>query len=188
MPMPKKPDPLHWLEGTKSQAKEVLENRDGFTVPESRPRTPKDLNPEALAIFKRLCGLLKKRHALTAGDVELLRLYAITSVRHSRAIAKLEEEGEVCVYSRLDSNGAEVKVEKPNLWLKIAESSERTMVACLDRLGLSPLNRSKVRPAAEAKPAAPVPLEKTPEQIEEETMERLLQTSKRAPFVEIAQA
>ena len=186
MVMPRKTDPLHWLEGTKSQAKAALENRDGFTVPESRPRTPKDLTPEALVVFKRVCGLLKKRHALTAGDVELLRVYAINYVRHSRANAKLEEEGEVVAYSRLDSNGKEVKTEKPNHWLKIAETAEKNMVACLDRLGLSPLNRGKVKPAGEAKPAAPV--EKTPAELEEEMMERLLQTRTRGPVGEIAQA
>ena len=149
------PDELHKLKGSRpTRAKEPE-----FVLPPSRPRKPKDLSPAALAVFTRLCSLLRKRRALTAADGELLRLYAVTHERHAKAMAKIEEQGEVCVYTRLDSNGAAHEVEKENLWLKIAVNAEKNMVAILDRLGLSPLNRAKVKPTAkpkqDAQPANP---------------------------------
>jgi len=145
MPTPRKSDARHWLNGTKSQAK--LEHQ--FQVPASRPRAPKDLSPEALAVFKQLCALLRNRRALTAGDAELIRLYAIKYERHAKARAKIEVEGEIRIYTRLDSNGQPRDVEKENLWLKVATGCEKDMVAILDRLGLTPMNRSKAKPTGE---------------------------------------
>lgn len=140
-----KTEQLHWLQGTKSQAKPEPE----FKVPASRPRAPKDLSPEALAVFKQLCALLRKRRALTAGDAELIRLYAIKHERHAKAKAKIEVEGEIRIYTRLDSNGQPHDVEKENLWLKVATGCEKDMVAILDRLGLTPMNRAKAKPTGE---------------------------------------
>jgi phage terminase small subunit len=51
-------------------------------------------------------------------------------------------------------------MEKPNLWLKVAETSERNMIACLDRLGLTPNARGKVKPTH----VPTAPQEATPEQ------------------------
>lgn len=140
---------MHRLTGTRSQA--YAEQPD-FEVPASRPRLPKDLTAAELAIFKRLCALLKSRRALTAGDSELIRLYAVTHERHAEAMVKIREQGQVCVYTRLDSSGVAHDVEKENLWLKIATNAEKNMVAILDRLGLTPHNRSKVKPAAPIPP------------------------------------
>lgn len=145
----KLPDELHKLKGTRPTRAAEPE----FVVPPSRPRKPKDLTPEGLAVFTRLCSLLKKRRALTAADGELIRIYAVNHVRHAKAQAKIDEEGEVRIYTRLDSNGQAHDVEKENLWLKIAFAAEKNMVACLDRLGLSPLNRAKVKPTAKPKVA-----------------------------------
>jgi P27 family predicted phage terminase small subunit len=143
------PDELHKLKGTRPTRAAEPE----FVVPPSRPRKPKDLTPEGLAVFNRLCSLLKTRRALTAADGELIRIYAVNHVRHAKAQAKIQEEGEVRVYTRIDSNGAAHEIEKENLWLKIAVTCEKNMVACLDRLGLSPLNRAKVKPTAKPKAA-----------------------------------
>ena len=99
---------------------------------------------------------MEARQVITPGDAELLRIYAVAYTRHERALDKLAVEGEICVYVRLDSNGQAHDQEKPNLWLKVAQDAERTMVACLDWLGLTPLNRNKVRPTANA-PAQPTP-------------------------------
>jgi len=147
MSMPRKSDELHLLQGTKSQAKMETEN----TIPPGRPKYPKNISPESKAVFKRLCSLLEKRRALTEGDGELLRIYAILFDRHSRALAKIAEQGEICVYVRLDSNGQPHDVEKENLWLSVATNSEKNMIAILDRLGLTPHNRTKVKPTAAAK-------------------------------------
>jgi P27 family predicted phage terminase small subunit len=146
MSMPRKDDAEHWLAGNKSRAKAKAE----YCVEPGRPKVPKNISAESKAIFKRLCTLLESRRALSEGDGELLRLYAITFDRHAKALAKLAEQGEVRLYTRLDSNGTPHDQEKTNLWLKIAETAEKNMVACLDRLGLSPLNRGKIAPTSHA--------------------------------------
>lgn len=168
MPTPRKADSEHWLTGTKSQAKILPDSQ----VVASRPRLPKDLNPAAVAVFKRLCALLKKRRVLTAGDSELLRLYAVNYDRHVRALAKIQEQGEICVYNRLNNHGEQVECEKQNLWLKPAETAEKNMVAILDRLGLTPHNRDKVKPAA-PEPQRKAP-EKTPAELEQERFDALI--------------
>jgi phage terminase small subunit len=148
-----KAEQLHWLQGTKSQVKAEPE----FQVPASRPRAPGDLSPAALVVFKQLCALLRKRRALTAGEAELIRLYAIKYERHAKAKAKIEVEGEIRIYTRLDSNGQPHDVEKENLWLKVATGCEKDMVAILDRLGLTPVNRSKAKPTGQHPAASTQP-------------------------------
>src|SRR5689334_13029679 len=155
MPTPKKTDFEHFLSGTKSQAKP-----DAEALPPGRPRFPKDLSKDARPVFKNLVRLLEERRHCTSGDMYLCELFAELYCRRRRALVKIAEQGEICTYTRLDSNGNAHEVEKPNLWLKVAETSEKNMVACLDRLGLTPMNRSKLKPTV--KPTtAPV----DPEQI-----------------------
>jgi P27 family predicted phage terminase small subunit len=117
----------------------------GTDITPGRPAYPKGISPAAKRVFKRLCNLLEQRRALTHGDGELLRLYSLLYTRHERAMAKLDDEGEICTYTRLDSSGTAREMEKPNLWLKVAETCERNMVACLDRMGLTPNARAKVK-------------------------------------------
>jgi P27 family predicted phage terminase small subunit len=152
MPTPRKPDELHWLTGTKSQARPVE-----FTPSAGRPKKPKGVSKEALASFKRLCRLLESRRSLTPGDEDILRLFAVLFDRHARALTKLAEEGEIRVYVRFDSNGQAHDVEKTNMWLKIAQDAERQMVAILRDLGLTPNARAKVKPTAEAPAQGNVP-------------------------------
>jgi P27 family predicted phage terminase small subunit len=152
MPTPVKPADQHWLSGTKSQAKP--EPQQEFEP--GRPKFPRGITGDERVTFKRLVKLLESRRAVTEGDRELIRIYAITYARHDRALAKTAEQGEVVEYTRLNSNGEEVKVEKPNFHLKIAETCEKNLVAILDRLGLTPLNRAKVKPTAKpSNPATP---------------------------------
>jgi|SRR5882762_5464622 len=143
MPRAAKSAALHELQGTVSEAKSLTDSQ----VPPGRPRYPKNLSPDARAEFKRLCALLEARRALTEGDGRLLEIAAQETVRYRRACAKLDAEGEVRTYIRLDSNGQQVPVEKENHWLKIKADAVKTVVACLDRLGLSPLNKDKVKGA-----------------------------------------
>jgi P27 family predicted phage terminase small subunit len=151
VPTPRKSEAMHDLTGTKSQAKPEPE----YSLPPGRPRYPKKLSLEARRVFKRLCALLEKRRALTEGDGELLRLYSLLYDRHARALAKIEEQGAICTYTRLDSNGQPHEFEKHNLWLKVAETAEKNMVAILDRLGLTPHNRAKVKPTAKPESKKP---------------------------------
>src|SRR5215472_8731452 len=111
MPTPRKTDEAHRLQGTKSQAEP-----DAPAIAPGRPRFPKALSQDARTVFKRIVRLLEKRRHITEGDIELIRIYALLYVRHEKALAKLETEGEVKVYVRLDSNGQPHDQEKPKLW------------------------------------------------------------------------
>ena len=128
----------------------------GSSVEPSRPRYPKGVSKAARKEFKRLCVVLEKRRSLTEGDEHALRLFAILFDRHSEAVAKLAEEGTIRIYFRLDNQGKQVASERPNLWLKVAQESEKQMVAILRELGLTPMNRAKVRPTEVPKEAEPV--------------------------------
>jgi P27 family predicted phage terminase small subunit len=145
------PDAEHKLKGTRP----TRAADHGADIPGGRPAYPKGISPQAKRVFKRLVRLLEQRRALTHGDGELLRLYSLLYTRHETALAKLTEEGEIKTYFRLNSNGESVPQEKPNLWLKVAETCERNMVACLDRMGLTPNARAKVKQVGDKpKPAA----------------------------------
>lgn len=155
MGRPEKDAALHDLQSTKSVAGKT---DNSAAIAPGRPKYPRDLTPATRAVFKRIVALLEERRHVTKGDVELIRLYALLYVRHAKALAKLEEEGEVKVYVRLDSHGTPHDQEKPNYWLKIVETAEKNMVACLDRLGLTAMNRAKVKPTGDDKnkPADPI--------------------------------
>jgi P27 family predicted phage terminase small subunit len=170
MVMPAKSDELHKLNGTKP---EVVSERPS-SIAGGRPRVPSELSPEATKEFKKLCAALRKRRALTPGDASILRLWAILYDRHNQALAELASGGLVCEYMRLNSNGESVATFKQNLYLKIAENCEGRMMAILDRLGLTPAHRDRVRPT---KPKA-APKVLSPE---EEFMQRLSNNSQPQP-------
>jgi len=149
MPAPRKAEVLHELHGTRIHDR--AETTPGLNP--GRPRYPKDATPEDKRIFKKLCKQLSARRALTEGDEFLLTLASSLWVRRGRAHAKLLEEGEVTFYTRLDPNGVAHKIEKPNLHLKVAENCEKQLVAILDRLGLTPLNATKVKLTKQEKDA-----------------------------------
>jgi P27 family predicted phage terminase small subunit len=142
MPMPRKSLSEHDLTGTKPQY--VLPD---VAVKTGRPIYPRNLSPEAKRFFKTICRQLERRGNLTEGDQELIRLAAILRDRHARAIEHINAEGEICSYTRLDKKGETFESVAPNVWLKIAQESEKQIVSILDRCGLTPLNRAKVAPA-----------------------------------------
>jgi P27 family predicted phage terminase small subunit len=131
MPRERKTIPEHELANTKPQY--VLPDSD---VSAGRPKYPKNLSPDAKRFFKGLCRMLERRRTLTEGDAELIRLAAILRDRHERAIEHVRTEGEICTY------GDEVK---ENLWLKQAKDAEKQLVSLLDRLGLTPAARGKIK-------------------------------------------
>ena len=144
MPTPRKPLSEHALASTKPRYVEPQSDVDA-----SRPRYPKGLTPEAKRVFKNVTRLLERRRSLTEADGELVRLLALTHVRHARAVEKLAEQGEIRIYVRLDSNGSPHDVEKENLWLAVATTAEKQMIGIYDRLGFTPRDRSKVKPTKE---------------------------------------
>ena len=147
MPQPAKSPELHALHGTTPQTPKTVAS----PIPAGRPKFPGNLAAELRPVFKKICRMLETRRALTEADGPLLALYCVSYARAQKANEKLAVEGEVCEYTRLDSNGQPHVVEKPNLWLKVAQDAEKQMVACLDRLGLSPMNRDKVKQTASSK-------------------------------------
>jgi len=150
LPQPIKPDALHALTGTKSQAKV------GFVPEGGRPKFPAGIREksgsEAKRAFKRLSRMLAARRAVTPGDQEILRLYAFLYDRHQRALSMLEKEGEIKTYYRLDNHGEQVPSERPNYWLKIAETCESKMQSILRDLGLTPSARKNVHPTGQPNP------------------------------------
>jgi P27 family predicted phage terminase small subunit len=138
------------LNSTKAKYVEASSN-----VAPGRPRFPKKLSPDAKRFFKNLTRTLEARKTLTEGDQQLLRLAAILLDRHERSMDHVLEEGEICTYTRTDSNGAQFEVVKENLWLRCAKDAEKQLVAVLDRLGLTPMNRGKIKPAEPPKEASP---------------------------------
>ena len=173
-------DELHRLKGSRPTRAAA---EPAFTVAPGRPKMPKKLTEEQQAIFKRIRRLLEQRRACTHGDVEIITMYCVAYTRWIKALAKLEEEGEIRLYSRLDSNGKEVQTEKPNLWLRVAETCEKNLTAYLDRLGLSPLNRGKIKPTA----AKETPKEPTAAELEEQHFLALLSRKPCTPSVPFVQ-
>lgn len=141
----------------RSIAEHALTNtKPQYTAPTAeiragRPKYPKGISGEAKSAYKRIVRLLEERRCATSGDFEICRLYAFLYDRHQRALAKLAIEGEVITVTRFNKNGDECETQKPNDWLKIAETCEAKMLACLTALGLTPLARGKVQPAAAPK-------------------------------------
>jgi P27 family predicted phage terminase small subunit len=148
-PMPRKDLAAHQLNGTKPSYVEPA-----CYVPAGRPCYPAGISGKCRSVFKRLVKMLEERKSITPGDEEILRLYAVLYDRHAAALEMVRTQGAIVSYTRLNNNGQDVQCEKPNLHLKICETSEQKMLACLSALGLTPLSRSKVRCADVAKEEA----------------------------------
>jgi P27 family predicted phage terminase small subunit len=150
MPQPEKSEAEHFLTGTKPQGNRYKGPAESY-LPPSRPRYPKGLDKDGRRIFKLLCKLLEERRALTAGDFEAIRLYAVLHKRHATATAHLEAEGEICEITKQDKDGEPFTILGQNLWLKIATGAERQMLAILVQLGLTPKAKDAVRPTKSGK-------------------------------------
>ena len=137
----RKPDDLHELEGTSSRAE-----AEHLDTPSGSPRCPKDLDKQEKKVFRQTCRELEKRKHITSGDVEIIRILAIARMRSERAMVHVRLDSEVIMEERGDSHGKPHLKKVRNPWLDIAEDAEREIRACLDRLGLTPMNRPRVRP------------------------------------------
>jgi P27 family predicted phage terminase small subunit len=142
---PAKSQALHDLHGT-----ELRSNLAESHVAGALPRPPKHLTKAAKKSFRSYVKQLASggRRAVTAGDGALIGILCVTEERWLQALENLRDEGVVVEYTRLDAAGSPVTVEKPNINLKIAEICERSMVAILSKLGLTPKDRETVKPTA----------------------------------------
>lgn len=141
MPANRKATAVHELHGTKPHDRAA----DTSHVPAGRPRFPKDLDSSLRPVFKRLCALLQERRTLTSADGELIRLYCFQWERHSKNAALLRQEGDLCTYIRLDSNGQPHPQVKTNLRLKVVTDAERQMASILNQLGLTPTAKDRAK-------------------------------------------
>jgi P27 family predicted phage terminase small subunit len=122
------------------------------------PKPPKFLSKEAKKKFKQSARELARRRAITAGDADLLTLYASLWERWTAALAKIRDEGIVVAYDHFNKKGDVIQTEKPNLHLAIAKDCEKQMAAILSKLGLTPKDRDAVKPTKpNAKELGPVP-------------------------------
>jgi P27 family predicted phage terminase small subunit len=144
MPTPRKSLEDHKLTGTKAAYVEPASD-----VPAGRPKFPPNFTSAMKSTFKRIVRLLETRRTCTQGDAEIIRLFCVALDRHTRALEHITAEGEITQYTRLDSNGQPHLVWKESLWLKVCTDAEKLQLAALDRLGLTPLNRGKIKPTKE---------------------------------------
>lgn len=114
-----------------------------------KPRCPKHLVGEARRAFRLVTRMLEERRTVTAGDANILTLYAVLYDRWIRSLEHLQKEGEITEYEVLDASGMPHSVVKPNHWLKVASDCERQMRGILSDLGLNPQDRTKVKPTEE---------------------------------------
>jgi P27 family predicted phage terminase small subunit len=156
MPMPRKSEALHNLQGTTPEyGRETISH-----IPMSKPSMPEHIKADKASArdWREMVKVLKERGTLTRADGPLIELYCDHRQRRRVALEHLRTEGLVSDYARLDKNGEECITEKRNLWLPIAETCERNIVAVLDRLGIGPIQKDKPRRGVAPKPKPlPVP-------------------------------
>lgn len=143
MGRPEKPISLHNLQGTTPEGRSAV-GGESVHAP-GRPKWGK-LPRQCRATFKRICKLLADRKHLTPGDRELVTLYAIAEDRYWQ------------FKNTLDVEGPTIQTEegpKDHPAWKHFYSAERTMLSCLDRLGLNPLARDKAKQTRTGKEKSP---------------------------------
>jgi P27 family predicted phage terminase small subunit len=115
----------------------VLKIAPASYVEPGRPKYPRKLSPQGKKVFKRLCAQLESRRTLTEGDQEILCLYSSLADRRDRAMESIERDGEVV--------STEEGKLVTNPWLSIAERTEARMISILEKLGLTPASRDRVK-------------------------------------------
>jgi P27 family predicted phage terminase small subunit len=116
------------------------------TATEGRPACPKFLSKEEKQRFKQMVRGLESRRQCTNDDGELLTLYVTSWSRWRRAMKDVTDRGAIVKVIARGKNDEVIEREKPNPYLAIATQAEKTMIACLDRLGFTPLNRERCKP------------------------------------------
>lgn len=160
MGRPRLTDQERWLRGNleadRDRTKSAQE-RGEAVIAAGRPKFPQNLTPEERRAFKMFCRLLEERRQLTEGDVYLLEVAATIYARWQEAKSKLTEQGIIVKYSKQNAKGDLIEIDAPNLYLKVAEVCEKNLTACLDRLGLTGLNKTRVKQTEKPTPTGPKP-------------------------------
>ena len=132
----------HLLSGTVPQGKQEFK----VSLYEGgRPKIPKHLSPAARREFKRGVQLLEQRGTITEGDLATLAVYAETLARWIAAKEQLGDQLMITTTIK-DTHGEPVIVQRLNPLLKVVQACEGRLLALAKNLGLTPLDRDKVKP------------------------------------------
>lgn len=153
MPTPKKTYAQIRLAGNPSNlsraqlAERAQETTTESTVSAGRPRMPKTLTELEQECWKQAAKIMRARGTLTKGDSENLEMYAVVKARWILARRDIEARGLEITETRHAKNGEEYEVSVPNPSLKICDSCEQRLHAYTKVLGLTPMDRTKVKKA-----------------------------------------
>jgi P27 family predicted phage terminase small subunit len=162
MPTPRKTAARILLEGntahlTKAELADRLteERSSEVVVNAGRPRIPGHIkeDPDALDAWKSATKIMKARGTLSKGDGELLEQFAVVKARWILACRDIKKRGLQILETRHAKDGSEYEVEVPNPSLKVASDCESRMLAYSKTLGLTPMDRSKIKRTKGAKTA-----------------------------------
>lgn len=149
MGRPEKPIELHTLAGTVPRAKQPA---TVFALKPGRAKIPGHLSPAARSEFKKAQRILSERGHATSGDFVTLSLYAEAMARWIFLKADLQPppvgRGMLIRVPVTDSNGAVHWKEISNPSRKDVSAIERQILALAKALGLTAVDRDKVRPTA----------------------------------------
>lgn len=155
MARPELDENLHWLKHTKTEAgrSEKRGHASAQDLDAGRPKFPHGCTKRQRQLFKEGCRLLADRRVLTPGDKDALWLRAVLIERLELCYAKEKETGGPIVKEERVSNGVPYEITKQNPWTTLAQATEKSLAAILDRTGLTPAFRSRVKPAKQELPA-----------------------------------
>jgi P27 family predicted phage terminase small subunit len=152
MPTPKKTVARMLLDGntshlTKAQIAErvAVETETEAHIPSGRPKMPKTLSELERECWKGASKIMKARGTLTKGDAELLELFAVTKARWILARRDIEVRGLEIQETRHAKDGSEYEVSIANPSLKIADNCESRLLQYSKSLGLTAVDRTKVK-------------------------------------------
>jgi len=154
--MQKKTPEQHRLEGT--QVKPTRPEQSKYEG--GRPKFRTHLSKAAKVEFKKCVAILEARGTITPGDELALCVYAEVYVRW--VVAKQNIADHLMIETTmLDSNGNARVVSRINPLLKVADTCESKLLAIAKTLGLTPVDRDKVKPTTDAEPENQEPKEGT---------------------------
>jgi phage terminase small subunit len=157
MPRAAKSAEVHALQGTESEAKPLTNS----ALKPGRAKIPKHLSEPARAVFKKLNRTLLERSHATPGDWVLLSVLAEAMVRWQSEKNDLLPppvgRGLWTTITVLTSNGQPVQKEIINPNRKHAVESEREILSLAKSLGLSAVDRDKVKPCDTGRKAVVIP-------------------------------
>jgi P27 family predicted phage terminase small subunit len=160
MPRPAKSEAAHFLQGTVPQTGRSKTTQSASIYAGGRPTIPHHLSRVARAEYKRLCQLLENRRTLTEGDRNSL---AVLSECVARWVAAKRELGDRLLIETtiVDKKGNTFTTTKAHPLIKIIETAETKILALSKALGLTAIDRDKVRPTQLDTPAEAISFEES---------------------------